>query len=126
VIGRTPPSLPRLAALATIAALSACAGVEGRTDLQPVPTITLTPQELTARVGDSIAVLAAIDEPPRRSSTARWRSEQPAIVRLDTTVAPGRIATGVAVAPGSAVLMAWLTHYGQTVGAAVPVTVLPR
>lgn len=120
-------SARRVVGRLVVAALAA--GCDMTDDIAPVghvPRITLTPAELTARVGDPVAVHVVMDEPPRSRTTARWRSEQPAIVRLDTTVAPGRIATGVAVAPGLAVLLVTITHDGQTVTASIPATVLPR
>ena len=114
------------AALTAAVALAGCGEGDDWGGGQPVPAVTLTPQALTARVGDSVAVVATLHDTPRQNSTATWRSQRPEIVRLDTTVAPGRIATGVAVAPGSVVLTVSVTHAGQTVTASIPATVLPR
>ncbi len=113
-------------ALATLLAATGCQGIEDCACAQPVPRLTLTPTSLTASVGDTVAVRLDIDEPPRANSTVRWQSSRPEVVRIDTTVAPGRPALARAVAPGAAVLTATLFHDGQAITASVPATVVTR
>ncbi len=108
------------------ATLAACYGGDDIAPIGRTPVITLTPRQVAVAVGDTVAVVAAIDEPARDNSLVLWRSDRPEVLHLDTTVAVGRRAVARAVAPGSAVLTATVTHAGQTVIASVPATVVAR
>ncbi|MFN2565523.1 MAG: Ig-like domain-containing protein [Gemmatimonadaceae bacterium] len=97
---------------------SAGLAAEQATAVGPMQTIRIVPATATLRVGESATLaLEALDSAGRRAHVpaARWRPDDPQVVRLDRT---GQV---TATAPGVATIEAWV----GTVRASARVEVLP-
>jgi hypothetical protein len=87
---------------------------------------SVTPTAVEAVAGDSVVVQTAVSgRAPAGPILAEWRSERPAVARIDTVAPLGRPVVLRAVAPGAAlVTVRALTRDGSTF--ALPVSVRAR